>query len=458
MQRVVSVPMSAVQVSLVLATALLATACSGDDDPLVQTAEVGRATVAEVVEAPGSVGARATAALTAPADATVAEVLVEDGAQVAAGTVLVRLSSPAAQDRLDEARSALARAEDAVVPVPRADLGPLQDSLDAAAAASFAAGRAAAALVTDPAARAKAEQQVRDAERSYATSSAASRATLAQVDASAEGLEQALAAVTDSSRASARAAVVAARATVDALTVRAPLAGVVTLGAGGAPAGGGGDDLAGLVASLPEAVQGQASQALGGSAGGGGATTTTSGLAVGAPVRSGAPLLTVTDVSALTVTADVDETDVLLVKAGTPALVELDAVPGAQYPATVTAVDLAPATSAGGGVTYGVRLALRGGRTAEATPAPAPRPGMSAVVDLQVRTAQDAVAVPSASVVRDGSADAVFVVESGRAVRREVRVGAQGEDLVQVLAGLEPGARVVVRDADRLRDGQAVRT
>jgi hypothetical protein len=81
---------------------------------------------------------------------------------------------------------------------------------------------------------------------------------------------------------------------------------------------------------------------------------------------------------------------------------------------------------------------------------------MSAVVDLQVRTAEDAVAVPSASVVRDGSADAVFVVESGRAVRREIRVGAQGEDLVQVLAGLEPGARVVVRDADRLRDGQQV--
>jgi len=441
-----------------LLTGLLVSGCSGDDDPRVETAEVGRATVAEVVEAPGSVGARATAALTAPADATVAEVLVEDGAAVAAGAVLVRLSSPSAQERLDAARSALARAEDAVVPVPRADLRPLQDSLDAAAAASFAAGRSAAALVTDPHARARAVQQVDDAERSYATSSAAARASLDQVDASADGLEAALAAVTDSQRASASAAVVAAQATVDALAVTAPIAGVVTLGAGEASAGGSGE-LAGLVDSLPEAVRGSAEQALGGAAAGGGAATTTSpGLAVGTPVRSGSPLLTVTDVSALTVTAEVDETDVLLVKAGTPALVEVDAVPGAEYPATVTAVDLAPTTSAGGGVTYGVRLALRGGRTADDAPAPAPRPGMSAVVDLQVRTAEDAVAVPSASVVRDGSADAVFVVEAGRAVRREVRVGAQGEELVQVLAGLEPGARVVVRDADRLRDGQAVQT
>ena len=124
-----------------LVAGLLVSGCSGDGDRRVQTAEVGRATVAEVVEAPGAVGARATAALTAPADATVAEVLVEDGAQVAAGAVLVRLSSPSAADRLHSARDQLARAEDAAVPVPRADLRPLQESLDAAAAASFAAAR-----------------------------------------------------------------------------------------------------------------------------------------------------------------------------------------------------------------------------------------------------------------------------------------------------------------------------
>ncbi|MDQ3504028.1 MAG: efflux transporter periplasmic adaptor subunit, partial [Actinomycetota bacterium] len=96
--------------------------------------------------------------------------------------------------------------------------------------------------------------------------------------------------------------------------------------------------------------------------------------------------------------------------------------------------------------------------TADDQPAPQPRPGMSAVVDLQVRTAENALAVPAAAVVRDEGRDAVFVIEQGRAIRREVRLGAQGADLVEVVAGLLPGAQVVVRDADRLRDGQAVRT
>ncbi len=179
---------------------------------------------------------------------------------------------------------------------------------------------------------------------------------------------------------------------------------------------------------------------------------------MGVPVTSGSPLLTVTDTSGLTVTADVDETDVLLVRPGTPAGVELDALPGAAYDGSVTSVDVTPTAAGGGGVTYRVRLSLTPGTTADGSPSPTPLPGMSAVVDLRVREADGALSVPSAAVVRDGDRDAVFV-QDGRGEtavyrRREVVLGAQGSDRVQVLRGLELGERVVVRDADRLRDGQ----
>ena len=447
----------AVKLLVVPVLVLALAACSDDGPARVQTAEVARADVAEVVDAPGTVAARAVASVTAPTAATVAEVLVKDGATVAKGAVLVRLSSPAAQDRLRQALAARESASTPEVEVPRVDLGPVQDGLDAAAAQSFSAGRAAAALIPDPAQRAQAAEQVAQAERQYAAASTAARTALAQLGAGADGVDAALAAVARSQRAQADAAVGLARGTVEALTVRAPIAGVVTLGGGGAPAAPGGSDLSGLLAGLPAAVQGPAAAALGG---GGGSTgsTVSGGLAVGTQVASGAGLLTVTDLGGLTVTAEVDETDVLLVTVGTRAVVEVDAVPDAQYAATVRAVDLSPTSSAGGGVTYRVRLELGAGTLADERPAPAPRPGMSAVVDLQVRTAKAAVAVPAAAVVRAEGRDAVFVIESGRAVRREVRIGTQGGDLVEVLAGLEPGTQVVVRDADRLTDGQAVRS
>jgi HlyD family secretion protein len=171
-------------------------------------------------------------------------------------------------------------------------------------------------------------------------------------------------------------------------------------------------------------------------------------------VAQGTAVVTVVDVSALGLQADVDETDVLLVKPGVRAKVELDAVPDASYDATVAAVDLSPTTSSRGGVSYHVRLTLGPGRDVTGVPAPAPRPGMSAVAHLQVRTARDAVAVRASAVVRVGSRNAVWVVRGGAARQRLVTVGTQGEDLVAITEGIRPGERVVVTGAERVHAGQ----
>lgn len=431
-----------------------------DDGPAaVQVAEVGRAAVTETVEAPGNVAARATATLSAPADGVVEAVLVADGEAVTAGQVLVRLASDSAQERLRSAETAAANAAASVLELPRADLGPLQDSLDAAAQASFQVGYDAAAQLPDPYQRAAAEQRVADAEQRYWDSAHAARTSVQQANAGVGSVETALNAVGDAQRAQAAAAVTSARGVVDALTVLAPIDGVVTLGGGAAPSGGGGgvDD---LVGQLPAELQGQAGQLLGGGGGQGAPQTNAIGLTVGQVVSSGAPLLTVTDVTGLQVVAEVDETDVLLVTPGVVAVVELDAVPGAQYDATVTSVDVAPTTSSRGGVSYRVRLDLGAGSSPSSdgeAAAPMPRPGMSAIVDLQVRTSgSSALAVPSSAVLRDAIEPAVLVVEDGRVRRTTVVLGAEGEDRVEVLEGLAPGARVVARDVDQLTDGQAV--
>ena len=57
--------------------------------------------------------------------------------------------------------------------------------------------------------------------------------------------------------------------------------------------------------------------------------------------------------------------------------------------------------------------------------------------------------------VADGG-DAVWLVRDGSAVRQPVRVGVQGEDLVEVLSGLSTGDRVVVSGADKVSAGQDV--
>jgi multidrug efflux pump subunit AcrA (membrane-fusion protein) len=99
-------------------------------------------------------------------------------------------------------------------------------------------------------------------------------------------------------------------------------------------------------------------------------------------------------------------------------------------------------------------MSLGRGTTTDGMTAPVPRPGMSAVVDLRVRTARGVVAVPASAVFRRGHNEVVWVVKNGVVRPRVVRLGAQGQRRLEIVEGLALGERVVVRGADRVRDGQ----
>ena len=71
---------------------------------------------------------------------------------------------------------------------------------------------------------------------------------------------------------------------------------------------------------------------------------------------------------------------------------------------------------------------------------------------------RDAVLVPEAALVTEGRRRSVFVVRDGVAVRTDVEVGQRLDDgEVEITGGLEPGAAVVVKGQQGLRDGMPVR-
>jgi HlyD family secretion protein len=442
----------------VAVSAVLLTGCTGDSSG-IKVAAVGRSTVSEVVEAPATVRAAATTTVTSPATGTVETVFVRDGQRVAAGTLLFQISSPQAEARLTQARSALAQVDSAGPDSPVLLTGSSQTQADTAAQGAFTAARNAAAGIPDPRLKAAALTQITAAERQYQLAAAQARAAIAAINSGIGNLNAAIGSLTAAQRVQAQTAVQVAQDAVDALEVTAPIDGTVQLGGSSGSGQGGGADLGDVLSQLPADEQQQAASALGGGAvptgsGGGGEVQTTGPVTVGTPVSAGTTLATIVDVSRLSLQADVDETDVFLVKPGVKAEAELDAVPGGRYPATVASVGLSPTQSARGGVSYRARLTLAAGTMPDGSRAPTPRPGMSAVADLKVRTATDAVSVPATAIVRDGDRDAVWVVEDAHAHRRNVTVGTQGEDQVAVTAGLRVGEQVVVRGVDQVREGQ----
>ena len=426
----------------IVLVALTAASCGSDDDG-VAVSEVMRADVVEVVDAPASVVARAAATLTAPADGTLARLAVTAGDQVSKGQVLAVIDSPSAQQRLREAKQALDLAKRSGGGGARIDLGSAAEHLDEAAAKAFDQARAAAGHITDPALKAVLLAQITAAEQQYAAASKAVASAVRGVQRGVQSISSAMSALGAAQRLQAQQAYNLAKATVDALTMRAPIAGVIQLGGSGSAA-----------PSLPADLTALLGAGGGQTPAGSGSGTTPPGVSQTVPegglVSAGTAILTIVDVSELGLVAEVDETDILLVEPGMQAEVELDAATDVRYPARVASIDVLPTANSRGAVAYRVRLAL-------VTPpagAPTPRPGMNAVAHLRVREASGAVAVPAAAVFNAEGQNMIWVRRAdGKAERRPVTVGVSGTDLVQITTGVQPGDQVVVRGADKVHAG-----
>jgi len=450
----------------VVATAALA-GCSSNTDSQVKTAAVGYTTVAQVVQAPANIVPKAQVNLSAPADGTVADLTVQDGQRVTAGQLLGVVSSPAAQQQLAEAKKARDQASSAGgsgIQATGAGFTRAENTARGNADRAFNQARTAAKQITDPALRKALLDQISATQSSYDAAISAVGATINEFQQGLASASQVLAALGQAQQTQAQAAVDVAQRTVDALKITAPISGVVTLGNGQASAGTAG--LGSLSQLLAGAASGSGGSAGSGAAalgsvagsgsGSGGSGSGGSVISAGSPISSGGALFTITDASSLSVTAQVDETDVLTVKPGVSAHIQLNAVPGADYPGTVTAVDPNSTTSTQGGVTYTVRITLGVGTLSDGSTAPTPLPGMSAIADLDVVTVQHALSVPSAALVTDGNVTSVWIIDGGVAHKHPIRLGAQGDKTVQVLSGLNAGQRIVIAGADKVADGDHV--
>jgi HlyD family secretion protein len=346
----------------------------------------------------GRVVQRRQSELGALIQSTVAEILVDEGDVVQADALLVRLAD-------DEARAALQEAE-ATVAEAEARLARVQGVGRQAAAQSLEQARIDAA---------QAQKELERQEGLFATG-AVSEVALerarrerdsARSQRIAASLEVAAAAPQGSDVRAAAAALARAQARLRAAEValqrtqiRAPSAGVV------------------LIRHVePNEV-----------------------------VRPGEPLLTFAGQGPLEIMIRPDESNLGLLQLGQPALVSPEAFPKRRISARVDRI--APSVNPLRG-TVEVRLALD--EEAEL------RPDMTVAVEIELGRVEAALVLP-ASLVRDLGSERpwALVVEDGVARRRELELGLEGDELVQIVDGLQEDEAVLATELS-VEEGQAVR-
>ena len=166
---------------------------------------------------------------------------------------------------------------------------------------------------------------------------------------------------------------------------------------------------------------------------------------------SQAAVVTMADMRTLEVEADVSEASLSKVRLEQPCEIQLEALPGERFRGVVTrtvpTVDRAKAT-----VNVKVRFDQIDPRVL---------PEMSAKVSFLAKALSDGDRLPRtvvtpAAVVERAGVKVAFVVKEGKAIETAVRTGAALGDALEVVQGLKPGDKVVLKPSEKLRDGVSV--
>jgi RND family efflux transporter MFP subunit len=149
------------------------------------------------------------------------------------------------------------------------------------------------------------------------------------------------------------------------------------------------------------------------------------------------------DYSKIKIAVAISSEDIGRIRKGQEAVLRVGAIPGRDFRGAVRVVNL---TADPLNKKFGVEVVID-------NPDAALRPGTFGDLVFEVQSHENALVIPQKAILENTY---VFIVEGGKAVKKNVALGLQNTTMVEVLDGLAEGALVVVEGNFGLEEGAAV--
>jgi HlyD family secretion protein len=172
--------------------------------------------------------------------------------------------------------------------------------------------------------------------------------------------------------------------------------------------------------------------------------------APGSFITAGTAVYQIVDLKSMSLLAKVDESDIAKIQPGQAVTVSLEAYPEKHYPGVVSRVADVATTNEAGATAFDVTIQLDQADVKL-------KIGMTGTAEVTVATKKATTVVPVEAVVDRKGKKYVFRVVNGKARLTPVTLGLTTESSVEVIEGVQPGDRVVVRGVEKLKDGQGVK-
>jgi len=389
--------------AVALAAALLAASYFGAPylfGPVVTTAKVERRDIVQTVVASGQIQTPYRVAVSSQITGVVADVPVAEGQDVKAGDLIIALDDADAREQVKSAQAAVDQAEARLKQLTGVQAPAAEQNLKQAQANLTDAHKTSDRAKTLLKQGFATQQTVDDAQKAFDVAQSQVTTATIQYDTFKTGGFDYLLSQTQLTQAEANLR--AAQAQLGYTQIRAPREG----------------------------------------------TLITRNVERGQVVQAGKDLMDLAPAGQTQIVAQIDERNLSLLRLGEPAQASADAYPQQKFAAKVIYIN--PSVDA---TTGSIQTKL-----SVAEPPAFLRQDMTVSVEIEAARRPSAL-VADASAVRDISSAKpwALVAENGRAVRRDVKLGAIGDKDVEILSGAAEGDRLIKTSNGQIATGQRVR-
>ncbi len=173
---------------------------------------------------------------------------------------------------------------------------------------------------------------------------------------------------------------------------------------------------------------------------------------IGAAANAKAAVVTIADMSSLQVEVDVSESNLGIVKKGQPCEIQLDAIPDSRFRGVVHMI---VPTADRSKATVLVKI-----RFIDSDPRILPEMSAKAAFlerEIGKDEKEPRIALNPEAISKRNGKQVVFLVMDNRAIETPVVTGNKLGDFIEILSGVKPGDRVVLRPLNKLKNGSKIK-
>ncbi|MBL7159659.1 efflux RND transporter periplasmic adaptor subunit [Candidatus Microgenomates bacterium] len=161
-------------------------------------------------------------------------------------------------------------------------------------------------------------------------------------------------------------------------------------------------------------------------------------------------VFTVSDPQSIYFSANIDEMDIAQIRLNQKTKVMLDGILDQEFEGAIAQIDFTSVKTSGGGTAFPIKIPLHQNEELQF------KLGMNGDIEIVLEEKENVLVVPMTAVMEKKEKKSVWLVENNKAVKKEVKIGMETDESIEILEGLKEGDKIISKGVSKIKEGEKV--